>query len=114
MVAFNVEERQAVSWMMPPHAASVYWAKGMLEIAAKHIEDFKYLELPIEDSDEVQLCFEKHGELNTIIQEFQDNTFKEWTDMIKEEAGDYLNEKIIGRGGNTIVVRYNTEVIGMI
>lgn len=95
---------------MPPHSASVYWAKGMLERAQKHIDEFKYLELPIEGNDDVKLIFEKGEELNEIIKDFMGDTYKEWSDLMKDEAGTYLEENVIRRDGDQIVVSFNTEV----
>ncbi|CAG7732677.1 unnamed protein product [Allacma fusca] len=104
-------DRKQVQRTMPPYASSVHWAKDMRSRIEEPVEQFKSLELPIAEEEEAKVMLEKQEELSGILQQFQDKTFDDWKEKIKNEAGGYLTENLINREDlSAISVNFNSEL----
>lgn len=97
---------------MPPHSASISWLAGMIERANEEVENFKFLELPIQESEEAQRMLKKADELITILTQYKDKTNEDWKALMEKDACDYLEEYIVRREDlSTISISFSNEVL---
>jgi hypothetical protein len=120
---YPIDKRENTDPAYPPYSASVHWGADMKERCEENIEQFKSLQLPIDDEDAINLLYEKQGELSEVLTKFQKETFDQWAKFVNAEGNEWLKEYIFsksedmsddeegGGGGNgNLVVNFRSEV----
>ncbi|ODN03963.1 Dynein beta chain, ciliary [Orchesella cincta] len=109
---YPVAERNQIYSQYPPYSASVYWARGMKERFEENMEQFKALELVVDDKEASELLQDKFTELSEVLDKMQEDTFKEWKGNVDSEAGEWLKENIFGTNpiDNSLVVNFRSEL----
>jgi len=83
----------------------------MLDRATEEVEQFKYLELPVEGSEEAQGMLAIYEELKQVLTTCKDQTYASWKAKMDKEGSEYLEEFIIKReDASSIFVNFSVEV----
>lgn len=84
----------------------------MRERIEENMEQFKSMQLPIEDEEVVELLNSKYDELDDVFAKFQKKTYDQWKAKVEESGSGWLEQFIFRRTeeDQNIFANFRSEV----
>lgn len=114
VISVPVRERTGIYQQFPPYSASLYWVKDMQDSLDENMQQFKSLNLQVEDQDLVKTLDERHQSFSKTLQDFQLKTFEDWKQEVADEGEGWLSESLFldGEELDNLVVNFQPELYG--
>ncbi|BFZ02963.1 hypothetical protein BsWGS_06002 [Bradybaena similaris] len=101
---------------MPDMTGSLQWSKEMADRISAPMVNYRRMEHPIMESDHAKLVFTKYEEMMSLLSQWNQHVYKDWTKGVDEACSFNLKQPLLTRNDETnlIAVNFDPQLVSVL
>ncbi|XP_069504355.1 dynein axonemal heavy chain 11 [Ambystoma mexicanum] len=109
-------KNEVVNRNMPMTSGNMKWAKELKECIQTSWSNFQYIHHPTMEGPEAILVYQKYVEMLTLLDNYEDHIYEQWTSQVDDICQFNLNQPLIKRrpDNNLLIVNFDPKLLALL